>query len=68
MTIVIPSCLNCVHFHRENRSGMFCDAFPDGEGIPLEIVEGEHDHKTPYEGDHGIQFDPIDPDMEDTAE
>ena len=27
--------------------------------IPSKIRLGEHDHKNPYKGDNGIQFEPI---------
>ena len=31
-----------------------CKAFQE---IPIEIWEGKHNHKTPYPGDNGIQFE-----------
>lgn len=46
-------CSLCVH----RKSGLACDAFP--EGIPKEILlRGEHD--TPFPGDKGIRFEPKD--------
>lgn len=57
MTIVVPSCLTCRHFHRDDQRRETCDAFPDG--IPAPILRAEHDHHTPFRGDHGIQFEPL---------
>ena len=49
-----PRCEYCKHFER----GCKCAAFP--KLIPAEILSGEVEHLTPYEGDHGIQFE-LDP-------
>ena len=37
--------------------GLRCAAYPDG--IPPEILTGEHDHREPYKGDNGIRFEPV---------
>lgn len=53
-------CKTCKHFHRDHK-GWECDAFPDFPGIPLAILNMEFDHRKPYEGDHGIQWEPREP-------
>ena len=55
-TIVPPLCVGqqCKHWHI-NHWGT-CDAFPDS--IPDEVLFGEFDHREPYPGDHGIQYEP----------
>ncbi|GAB5492415.1 MAG: hypothetical protein Phog2KO_26300 [Phototrophicaceae bacterium] len=55
MTLIHAGCLYCKHFHILNRSGLFCDAFPDG--IPDEIVKGHFDHRKPHPNDNGVQFE-----------
>jgi len=51
--ITEPSCDSC----KELIAYPFCWAFP--EGIPGEIRRGEHDHKTPFPGDGGVQYSPV---------
>ena len=60
-------CLYCIHFRdaigpideedgeREGPNG--CAAFPRPPGIPDVIFDNGFDHRKPYEGDHGIQFE-----------
>jgi len=40
---------------------VFCDAYPDGEGIPDSIRDGSVDHRLPYRADQGIQFEAVTP-------
>lgn len=46
-------CITCKHYRLLGE----CDAFP--KGIPQPIITGEHDHRQPYPGDHGIRYAPM---------
>jgi hypothetical protein len=47
---VYLGCEYCLHYTGAGR----CKAFPTG--IPLSILAGSHDHRTPWLGDNGIRF------------
>jgi uncharacterized Fe-S cluster-containing radical SAM superfamily protein len=54
MTTPILQCAYCKHY----RDELHCKAFGDVQ-IPREIIINRHDHRKPYPGDNGIQFEPI---------
>ncbi|MGZ4864418.1 MAG: hypothetical protein ACXV7G_06565 [Halobacteriota archaeon] len=69
ITQMLPQCFNCKHFHTGNKCDAYptqrvynCDAFPDPKReIPGDIFSNTVLNKTPYTGDNGILYDPIDP-------
>jgi hypothetical protein len=56
----IPLCYYCRHLRAGVDDGdkrlVTCTAYPDG--IPKVMLESFGDHRIPFEGDHGIQFEP----------
>ena len=58
-----PKCNDCRHLNRDFSNGLRCRAFPNG--IPDEIFCKSGDHTKPYEGDNGIQFEPIEKEWKD---
>lgn len=60
----MPICLACRHY-RKATPGLTCAAYP--LGIPAEILNNHVDHRQPYAGDQGIQFDPQDHEAADYA-
>jgi hypothetical protein len=53
------NCQWCAHYSGERR----CEAFP--AGIPEPLWLAEHLHRTPFEGDQGLRYEPRRLDMPD---
>ena len=51
-TFGICQCDSCKHYDEENGT---CRAFK--EQIPIDIIDGTHDHTKPYSGDNGIMHE-----------
>lgn len=63
ITPIDPQCNGCKHLNHDYSNGVCCMAFP--EGIPDEIMLNRFMHTKPYEGDNGIQFEPIEKERKD---
>ena len=53
-TTLAPLCATCALLQLPQYT---CEAFP--KGIPDAILNNEHDHRQPYEGDGGITYRPL---------
>lgn len=59
MTLTMrPICVYCTRYRARKPGtwGLFCEAYPEGKGIPDAILDSKADHREPYEGDHGLHF------------
>lgn len=59
MTTPRIACATCTHLRKKRTQDgdRTCDAFP--RGIPLPIIRGDNQHRSPYPGDNDIQYEPL---------
>jgi hypothetical protein len=60
--LVSRLCLSCLLYADDGLGPPKCEAFP--EGIPTEILAGEHDHTKPHPADGGQRFIPNQRDLD----
>lgn len=57
MNILPAMCFVCARLRKTaGGSGLVCEAYP--EGIPVQIIRGQWDHRVSKPGDRGFQFVP----------
>lgn len=52
LNVHTPICFGCRFYSQDLK----CNAFP--HGIPMAVITGKVDHRTPIKGDRGITFEP----------
>jgi hypothetical protein len=68
-SVAPPICGGCKHLNRTNPRPLLdpkCDAFP--QGIPWDVLLSKVDHRQPLTGDHGVEFEPVEPSDADYAD